>query len=61
MAIRMTRQMTRRDFAALAGGFLVSTRAVAQTETPLLTCAIPSTVRLSPGGNVRANASRLGC
>jgi aryl-alcohol dehydrogenase-like predicted oxidoreductase len=41
MAIRMTRQMTRRDFAALAGGFLVSTRAVAQTETPLLTRAIP--------------------
>jgi aryl-alcohol dehydrogenase-like predicted oxidoreductase len=43
MAIRMTRQMTRRDFAAFAGGFLVSisTRAVAQTETPLLTRAIP--------------------
>jgi aryl-alcohol dehydrogenase-like predicted oxidoreductase len=41
MAIRMTRQMTRRDFAALAGGFLVSTRVVAQTETPLLTRAIP--------------------
>ncbi|WGS18563.1 MULTISPECIES: aldo/keto reductase [unclassified Bradyrhizobium] len=33
--------MTRRDFAALAGGFLVSTRAVAQTETPFLTRAIP--------------------
>jgi len=33
--------MTRREFAALAGGFLVSTRAVAQTETPLLTRAIP--------------------
>ncbi|WP_024508534.1 aldo/keto reductase [Bradyrhizobium sp. ARR65] len=33
--------MSRRDFAALAGGFLVSTRAVAQTETPLLTRAIP--------------------
>ncbi len=41
MAIRMTRPMSRRDFAALAGGFLVSTRAVAQTETPLLTRAIP--------------------
>jgi aryl-alcohol dehydrogenase-like predicted oxidoreductase len=41
MAIQMTRQMTRRDFAAFAGGFLVSTRAVAQTETPLLTRAIP--------------------
>ncbi len=43
----MTRQITRRDFAALAGGFLVSTkaistRAMAQTETPqLLTRAIP--------------------
>ncbi|MEH2513690.1 aryl-alcohol dehydrogenase-like predicted oxidoreductase [Nitrobacteraceae bacterium AZCC 1564] len=41
MAIRMTRQITRRDFAALAGGLLVSTRAVAQTEAPLLTRAIP--------------------
>ena len=45
MAIQMTRQttrkMTRRDFAALAGGFLVSTSAVAETETPLLTRAIP--------------------
>jgi aryl-alcohol dehydrogenase-like predicted oxidoreductase len=37
----MAMQMTRRDFAAFAGGFLVSTRAVAQTETPLLTRAIP--------------------
>ena len=37
----MAIQMTRRDFAAFAGGFLVSTRAVAQTETPLLTRAIP--------------------
>jgi aryl-alcohol dehydrogenase-like predicted oxidoreductase len=46
MAIRMTRrtpcQITRRDFAALAGGFLLSTKAVAQTETPLLTRPIPS-------------------
>ena len=47
MAIRMTRQITRRDFAALAGGLLVSTEAMsitayAQTETPLLTRAIPS-------------------
>jgi aryl-alcohol dehydrogenase-like predicted oxidoreductase len=46
MAIQMTRQttrkITRRDFAALAGGFLVSTSAVAETETPLLTRAIPS-------------------
>ena len=37
----MTRQITRRGFAALAGGLLVSTRAVAQTDTPLLTRAIP--------------------
>ena len=41
MAIQITRQMTRRDFAAFAGGFLVSTRAIAQTEAPLLTRAIP--------------------
>ena len=41
MAVRMTRQLTRRDFAALAGGFLVSTRAFAQTDTPLLTRSIP--------------------
>jgi aryl-alcohol dehydrogenase-like predicted oxidoreductase len=44
---RTTRQITRRDFAALAGGFLVSTKAIstkamAQTEAPqLLTRAIP--------------------
>src|SRR5262249_44264013 len=37
----MAIQVTRRDFAAFAGGFLVSTRAVAQTETLLLTRAIP--------------------
>jgi len=37
----MAIQMTRRHFAAFAGGFLVSTRAVAQMETPLLTRAIP--------------------
>jgi aryl-alcohol dehydrogenase-like predicted oxidoreductase len=46
MAIRMTRritgQVTRRDFTALASGFLLSTTAVAQTETPLLTRPIPS-------------------
>ncbi|WGD53392.1 aldo/keto reductase [Bradyrhizobium sp. CB1650] len=34
--------MTRRDLAALAGGLLVSTRAVAQTETQPLTRAIPT-------------------
>jgi aryl-alcohol dehydrogenase-like predicted oxidoreductase len=37
----MAIQITRRDFAAFAGGFLVSTRVVAQTGTPLLTRAIP--------------------
>ncbi len=38
----MTIRITRRDFAAaLAGGFLVSSKATAQTETPLLTRAIP--------------------
>ena len=37
----MSHQITRRDFAALAGGLLISTRAVAQNET-LLTRAIPS-------------------
>jgi len=42
MAIRMTHRMTRRDFSALAGGILLSTKAVAQTETQLLTRSIPS-------------------
>ena len=37
----MAIQMTRRDFAAFAGGLLVSTRAAAQTETPCLTRVIP--------------------
>ena len=41
MAIGMTRQINRRYFAALAGGFLLSTRAAAQTETPPLTRPIP--------------------
>src|SRR5207244_11749410 len=41
MAIRMTHRMTRRDFAALAGGILLSTKAVAQTETQLLTRSLP--------------------
>lgn len=45
MAIRMksgmASQITRRDFAALAGGLLLSTSAAAQTETPLLTRPIP--------------------
>lgn len=34
-------RITRRDFAALAGGFLVSSKAVAQTDTPLVTRAVP--------------------
>jgi aryl-alcohol dehydrogenase-like predicted oxidoreductase len=41
MAIRMTRRITRRDFTAVAGGFLLSTKAVAQTESALLTRPIP--------------------
>src|SRR6202045_808777 len=35
-------RITRRDFAALAGGFLVSPKAIAQTDTPLITRRIPS-------------------
>src|SRR5436190_19242778 len=51
MAIRMTRRITRRDFAAVAGGFLLSTKAAAQTETPLLTRPIPgSGERIPPVG-----------
>jgi aryl-alcohol dehydrogenase-like predicted oxidoreductase len=42
MAIRMSYRITRRDFAALAGGILLATKAVAQTETELLTRPIPS-------------------
>jgi aryl-alcohol dehydrogenase-like predicted oxidoreductase len=38
----MIRQITRRDFAALAGGLLLSTKAVAQTETSLLSRPVPS-------------------
>jgi len=41
MANRMTRQITRRGLAALVGGFLLSTKAISQTETPLLTRQIP--------------------
>ena len=41
MANRITRQITRRGLAALAGGFLLSTKAISQTETPLLTRPIP--------------------
>jgi aryl-alcohol dehydrogenase-like predicted oxidoreductase len=38
----MRMKITRRDFAALAGGFLVSSKAIAQTDAPLVTRAIPS-------------------
>jgi aryl-alcohol dehydrogenase-like predicted oxidoreductase len=41
MANRITRQITRRGLAALASGFLLSTKATSQTETPLLTRQIP--------------------
>ena len=52
MAIRMTRrttrQITRRDLAALAGGLLRSTKTVARTETALLTRPIPGSGELIP-------------
>jgi aryl-alcohol dehydrogenase-like predicted oxidoreductase len=41
MPIRTTRRITRRDFAVLAGGLLVSPMAMAQTDTPLIMRAIP--------------------
>jgi aryl-alcohol dehydrogenase-like predicted oxidoreductase len=41
MPIRMISRITRRDFAALAGGLLLSAKATAQTEAPLTTRAIP--------------------
>ena len=41
MANRVTRHITRRGLAALVGGFLLSTKAISQTETPLLTRPIP--------------------
>jgi aryl-alcohol dehydrogenase-like predicted oxidoreductase len=41
MPIRTTRRISRRDFAVLAGGLLVSRTAMAQTDTPLITRAIP--------------------
>ncbi len=41
MPSRTISRMTRREFTALAGGLLVSANAMAQTETPLLTRAIP--------------------
>jgi aryl-alcohol dehydrogenase-like predicted oxidoreductase len=41
MPTRMTHGITRRDFAALAGGLLVSSKAIAQTDTTLIIRAIP--------------------
>jgi aryl-alcohol dehydrogenase-like predicted oxidoreductase len=41
-------RITRRDFAALAGGLLVSTKATAQTDTPLVTRAIPGSEERVP-------------
>jgi hypothetical protein len=42
MAIRMTGQMTHREFNALAGAFLISNKSlVAQTETLLFNRSIP--------------------
>jgi aryl-alcohol dehydrogenase-like predicted oxidoreductase len=42
MTRRTICQITRRDFAALAGGLLLSTKAAAQTETSLLSRLIPN-------------------
>jgi hypothetical protein len=41
-------RITRRGFAALAGGFLVSPKAIAQSDTPLITRAIPSPTSAFP-------------
>jgi aryl-alcohol dehydrogenase-like predicted oxidoreductase len=38
----ITGQISRREFGAVAGGFLASTTAYAETDSPLLTRAIPS-------------------
>jgi aryl-alcohol dehydrogenase-like predicted oxidoreductase len=43
MVVRMSRQMTRREFGALAGASLLSTKVVAEPDTPLLTRPIPRT------------------
>ena len=44
----MTRRITRRDFAALAGGFLLSPEAVAQTDTRLLPVRFPAAASTFP-------------
>jgi aryl-alcohol dehydrogenase-like predicted oxidoreductase len=43
MVVRMSRQMTRREFGELAGASLLSTKVVAEPDTPLLTRPIPRT------------------
>jgi aryl-alcohol dehydrogenase-like predicted oxidoreductase len=43
MTRQITSQITRRDLVALAGGLLLLSKAVAQTEAPLLTRPIPGT------------------
>jgi aryl-alcohol dehydrogenase-like predicted oxidoreductase len=48
MTRRITRQITRRDLAALTGGLLLSTKAVAGPETTLLTRPIPGSGELIP-------------
>jgi aryl-alcohol dehydrogenase-like predicted oxidoreductase len=54
MAIRTTRRITRRDFARLAGGVLLSSQAVAQTGAPQLLA------RAIPGSGERIPAVGLG-
>ena len=44
----MTNIMTRREFAALAGAGLLARPALAQTDQPLLTRAIPSSGECIP-------------
>src|SRR6266481_3987866 len=44
----MTRRISRRNFAALAGGLLLSSKTVAETETRLLTRPIPGSGELIP-------------
>jgi aryl-alcohol dehydrogenase-like predicted oxidoreductase len=48
MVVRMSRQMTRREFGALAGASLLSTKVVAEPDTPLLTRPIPRTGEYVP-------------
>src|SRR5689334_14088264 len=45
---RLTGQISRRGFAALAGGLLLSTKVAAQAEAPLLTRSIPGSGETIP-------------